>query len=598
MGIFPLFSIGQSFKRSQAIACQQSRHRIRRPVWLSAMLLRVWMLILILLAGCAQPTATAPPPSLQPLASPTRTPPPTVRVSPSVTPTIQATRTATNSPTPTATSTVAPRPARLANPIVELNPLPNSGSGSLVEENKKPGTGNWYAIQRRADEGEIAGFANATSVNVGETIYFAISTAHPGELFSLEIYRLGWYGGSGGNLVAKANGLQGQAQGYWSLQTIGVADCPSCVRDDSLGLLDTHWQYGYSLTIPTDWISGEYQVILTAENGMQGLIFFVVRQDQRLSDLLVQMPILTRQAYSSWGGDSLYEHDPNLPPGINGGKAAVKVSFNRPYAPYLIYEDIQAIHFFEKYGYDVTYATSIDIDRDASILKGHRAFISAGHDEYWTRQMRLNVEQARDNGLNLAFLGGNDVYWQARLEADSDGNPRRVMVMYREGSLDPLSQTDPTNVTVQFIQPPVNWPQNSLTGTIFGGIIEQPPGLPWVVAPTAPAWMLAGTGLAAGSTVPALTGKECDSVADNGYQPASLVIVAASPMITKQGLSIICNSTYYTTSSGSAVFNAGTLSWLGSMDSSGYHNPGQKEEAAIVQLTINVLTSFGANKGK
>ncbi len=557
-----------------------------------------WMII----TGCA-PVAAPSMPSNGALVTSIQRPLPSSTVTHSI-PTIAALSTRPVPTSATVTPTLAPptaspvQPNRIAAPMVILAPLPGSGSASILEENKKPGTSAWYVTVDTTVGGDIAGFADAPSVNAGETIRFAISTRSEGKIFTLEIYRVGWYQGNGGRLVLKAEGLQGYAQGYWNSSTVGVVDCPSCVRDNQLGLLDTRWQYGYSLSVPKDWISGEYIGVLTTIDGANGLIYFVVRQDQHPSELLVQIPVNTDQAYNNWGGDSLYVHDSRLPAEINGGKAALKVSFNRPYARYSISADAQAIRFFERFGYDVTYATSVDIDRDPAILKGHRAFISIGHDEYWTREMRKNIEQARDSGLNLAFLGGNDVYWQNRFEADGDGNLRRVMVMYRLAPLDPLSISDPQLATVRFIDPPVNWPQNSLTGTIFGGIIEQPPGLPWIVAPTAPDWMLAKTGLSHGSSVSALTGKECDSVSDNGFQPSGLVVVAASPMTTKYGEHIICNSTYYTTSTGSAVFNAGTLSWPGSMDGFGHHNPGQYEDQRIIQLVINILASFGAHQLK
>jgi hypothetical protein len=61
--------------------------------------------------------------------------------------------------------------------------------------------------------------------------------------------------------------------------------------------------------------------------------------------------------------------------------------------------------------------------------------------------MRHAVEAARDSGLNLAFFGGNDVYWQARYESDREGHPRRVLVVYRFASEDPLATTDPGRAT-------------------------------------------------------------------------------------------------------------------------------------------------------
>lgn len=55
------------------------------------------------------------------------------------------------------------------------------------------------------------------------------------------------------------------------------------------------------------------------------------------------------------------------------------------------------IRFLEKNGYSVTYISGVDTDRYGdNILKKHKAFLSVGHDEYWSKQQRKNVEDARD----------------------------------------------------------------------------------------------------------------------------------------------------------------------------------------------------------
>lgn len=40
--------------------------------------------------------------------------------------------------------------------------------------------------------------------------------------------------------------------------------------------------------------------------------------------------------------------------------------------------------------------------------------MSVGHDEYWSGEQRRHVTEARDKGVNLMFLSGNDVYWKIR----------------------------------------------------------------------------------------------------------------------------------------------------------------------------------------
>ncbi len=105
---------------------------------------------------------------------------------------------------------------------------------------------------------------------------------------------------------------------------------------------------------------------------------------------------------------------------------------------YLFGADYAAIYFLEKNGYDVSYISGVDTDRlGADYLIGHKAYISVGHDEYWSGQQRFNVEEARDAGVNLLFWSGNEVYWKTRLEASTvtiDGSPTdyRTLVCYKE----------------------------------------------------------------------------------------------------------------------------------------------------------------------
>lgn len=49
-------------------------------------------------------------------------------------------------------------------------------------------------------------------------------------------------------------------------------------------------------------------------------------------------------------------------------------------------------------------ATSIPLD--------HKLDMSAGHDEYWSQQMRDGWEAARAAGVNLAFMGADTGNWQ------------------------------------------------------------------------------------------------------------------------------------------------------------------------------------------
>ena len=72
------------------------------------------------------------------------------------------------------------------------------------------------------------------------------------------------------------------------------------------------------------------------------------------------------------------------------------------------------IQFLEQNGYDVTYISQTDVDTSGSLLLKHKMFVSSGHDEYWSANMRNNVTAARTTGVNLAFFSGNEVFWKTR----------------------------------------------------------------------------------------------------------------------------------------------------------------------------------------
>ena len=91
----------------------------------------------------------------------------------------------------------------------------------------------------------------------------------------------------------------------------------------------------------------------------------------------------------------------------------------------------------------MSYATSYDLAVDPASLLDHKLVVSVGHDEYWTHEMRANLQGALSGGVSVAFLGGNDMYWQARYE---DGG--RTLVEYRTAALDP--QSDPSLKTTLF----------------------------------------------------------------------------------------------------------------------------------------------------
>ena len=53
------------------------------------------------------------------------------------------------------------------------------------------------------------------------------------------------------------------------------------------------------------------------------------------------------------------------------------------------------------------------------LLDGYRLILSVGHDEYHTYRQRRSLEAFADRGGCLAFLGGNQCFWQVAFAAAS-----------------------------------------------------------------------------------------------------------------------------------------------------------------------------------
>lgn len=456
-------------------------------------------------------------------------------------------------------------------------------------ENAKPGTAEWR-LTLPAGSREIEGYASETSVDRGGSLDFMVSTAEA--QFEIAFYRLGWYGGAGGRLVAPPVVLPGRLQ--------------TTPAPDATGMVECRWPASYRLSVPrnaddpTDWASGLYVAKLTAlTSGRQSYVPFVVRDDARRSDLLFQSSVTTFQAYNSWGGKSLYSFN-------STGAPAVRVSFDRPYADgsgtgQLLSEwhawEMTLMRFLEREGHDVSYITDIDTHARPGLLARslHKAWLSVGHDEYWTWEMRDHVEAARDAGLGLGFFGSNIAYWQVRLEPGASGEPYRRMISYKyDYTSDPFyTDGDPSNdrkVTTQFRLAPVNRPEEDLIGVMYA---HDPVNVDLVVD-DASSWAYAGTGLVTGSTLPGLVGYEVDKMFTSTPGRARL---GHSPYTGASGATEWSHMVTFTAPSGATVFATGTLQWTWALDTYGEGPPPghtSRRSAAAEQVTRNVLARLTA----
>jgi hypothetical protein len=465
-------------------------------------------------------------------------------------------------------------------------------------ENTQAGTEGWQ-ITDPALGGEIAGYAGATSYDRGETVDLHTSTATDGMRYSVALYRMGWYSGVGARLMKIVESLTGHAQGSWS-SAGGLRDCQRCQLDAATGLLDANWEVSYRLKLDRSWPSGVYMARLQDANGKQAYVPLVVRDDDRRADLLVQLSVNTWQAYNAWGDRSLYGAFDDAHAWTGKEARANKVSFNRPYDPsengvneygageFFRFE-YNFVRWAESQGFDMTYATDVDLHARPGLLNDRHGFVSIGHDEYWSWQQRDTVEKARDAGVGIAFLGGNDVYWQVRFEADASGTPDRTLVCYKDRAIDPAAQDDPQRTTVLWAEEPVNRPQSLLTGTTYG-TNATPEQQPWVVADDS-SWVFAGSGLTRGDAIPGIVGYEYDRPGEEASRPAGLQVVGLSPVAGWEGQDQTA-SIVYTAASGAPVFNAGTIQWPWALDDYGHEDIGRFADQRLQAVTTSVLNGM------
>jgi fibronectin type 3 domain-containing protein len=464
-------------------------------------------------------------------------------------------------------------------------------------ENAKSGTTAWE-LSNPAWQGEIEGYASLTSVNRGGSISLFVSTSAPS--YTVDVYRIGWYGGAGGRQV------------YGPVTRTGLLQPTPTI--EATGLVDCSWTNPLVINVPentsdpTDWASGIYLAKLTAgTSGPQSYIVFTVLDNSRSSDYIFLSAVNTWQAYNAWGGKSLYAfNSTNQVP-------AQKVSFNRPYDRNFgsgdftgmnsgIYGgwEINMLRFLEREGYDVAYATSIDLhEQGLSLFSHYKAIIINGHDEYWSYAMRSALQQARDEGKNIGFFGANAIYWQIRFEPSNSGVANRTVVAYKESARtsDPYSSSTDVSVkkytTARWrdlvlspynIVDPVAQPENAVVGIMYHG----DPFDGDIVVSDATSWIYAGTGISNGYHFAKMLGYETDSTFSNGFAPAGLQTVAKSP--DNWGYAYM---SLYPTSAGGVVFATGSMWWAYGLDD--YNVPGQRTSCLnpnAQQVTRNILARF------
>ncbi len=460
--------------------------------------------------------------------------------------------------------------------------------GLIANENERPGTRSWLLDKTRIDPKTryrcpwIEGYCSRASAPAGESLTIHVST-NPPSPFRVEIYRMGYYGGAGGRLVAALGPFNGKIQ----------EDPPVGPRR----LRECRWDSCAEVKIPTDWPSGVYLGKLSAEReGLQSYVVFIVR-DRRPADFIFQCSDTTWQAYNRWPSQfSLYD---------DGKKEwywgpDVDISFDRPYGKYCQILDaplstgsgewflweFPLAYWMESQGYDVTYISNLDTHSDPEGLRRAKGFLSVGHDEYYTQAMFRGLQQAIAGGLNVAFLSGNTCCGLIDLRPSTASRPLRTMTR-----LDRFGPCDPREIEgfPEMERFPWTAPNEN---TLIGARSVHPVtgGADWTCA-IPDHWIFEGTGMKKGDGIPGLVGWEWHG--DPAAIPG-LAVVATGKTKSPRGEGDF-TATVYPGPKGNFVFNASSCWWAdGLAEPPGYVRPSvyttpKGPDPRAQRITANVL---------
>lgn len=340
----------------------------------------------------------------------------------------------------------------------------------------------------------LDGYTNQVSYQAGDEIQVHVAAGVP--TFSMEIARLG----VNREVVWRKDGL-----------TAGNHVIPADASSHGC-----RWPAAFTLKVPPEWKSGYYVGRLAGKladgKPVQAELWFIVRAAQpgASSKILLQLSTNTYNAYTNWGGYSLYAFH---------GRHKVqgrRVSFDRPVRSQFGTWELPFVQWAERSGYTLEYAANSDLEFRPDLLKHYRLVLSVGHDEYWSAPMRDHLEQFLRGGGNVAFFSGNTCCWQVRSE-----DAGRALVCFKQAFRDDPYFTAGKHALVSTLWSHhlVARPENQLTGVgfLWGGYHKSHgqfmDGKAEFTVHRPEHWLVAGTGLKQGGTFggkDTIVGYECD----------------------------------------------------------------------------------------
>ncbi len=464
----------------------------------------------------------------------------------------------------------------------------------VANENKLPGVkmkqSDWKNLDLSAAEGSAL-WLDQTSVSCGSTVkihaalYSSNDTPQTNIPRIFAAWRIGYYHGAG-------------AREVWRSHPFKLRKGVASTSRKSTRLTEANWPVVTSVTIGNNWTPGLYLILsFSAFGQIENIAPLVVRSPVGTSKLLMMNSFLSWEMYNSFGGRSGY-----FGPGKDGlsdsGERSRIVSFDRPLVgsgSYSVQRDaIPFIQFAEKHGLSVDQETDLDINQWPSITKKYSGIIVGGHAEYFTNRIFNTFIADRNMGTNIAILGGNTAYWQARLQPSKYG-PDRHIVMYRTATQDPAREL--SQITIAFADKRLNTPPNLISGEQTSGVHVYGSLLPIKI----PIWLhvshtLPISGLSTDSEVEATT--------NNVAQPPHVHVLYSGVMswrdVARHRLARklpVGQVDWISFPSGSALFNAGLSTWNCQLSDACVDLPFNAPSQNLIRsITLQVLTLWQTPK--
>ena len=275
-------------------------------------------------------------------------------------------------------------------------------------------------------------YAWPLTITADEDLRLHVSTEHPA--FGVRLFRYG--------------------------ATVEEVPCPADRydgRDLPLGRPDEAWGWPrYSIRLGEDVQDGIYLAVPVpaAEDGSiesveagpelatrSDACLFILRRARPGGPrrIIYKLPTATYAAYNQIGGASLYAgatwvrdwsaqgYVASLQRPGNGGVGGRVMEGDAPDAyargsrrQTFAHWDAPFVTWLESRGYQVTYCTDFDLHYEATLLEQDALVISAGHDEYWSSQMRRRLLEFVDRGGNACFFAGDTACFEVEFSAAGD----------------------------------------------------------------------------------------------------------------------------------------------------------------------------------